>query len=155
MPKILIVIVVLIILVLGFHFFAPDSMKFWKGQTAAPITAITPNQSPHERITAKHQFKNGTHIIAGEVDMPTPCYILTTEARVAESMPEQVTIDFVAQTSGEMCAQVITPDRFKSEFKASQQAVIKATWNGQPVELNLIPVGADEDLINFEIFIKG
>ena len=36
-----------------------------------------------------------------------------------------------------------------------ENAMIKATWNGQPVELNLIPSGATEDLTNFEIFIKG
>ena len=149
---------ILIILVLAgaFYYLAPDSMKFWDGQTAAVIDAddnSTP--SPHEAITAKHQFKNGMHIIAGEVDLPTPCHLLTTTAQIAESYPEQVTINFTTKESGEVCAQVITPNRFKIEFTASENAVIKARWNGQPVELNLIPAGANEDLTNFEIYIKG
>ncbi len=107
-------------------------------------------------ITAAHQFKNGKHIIAGEVDLPTPCHILTTDAMVAESMPEQVTIAFKSESKdAEICAQVITPERFKVEFMASKDAVIKATWNGQPAELNLVPVGPNEDLENFELFIKA
>ena len=106
-------------------------------------------------ITARHQFKDGKHIVAGELNLPTPCYVLATNALVAESMPEQVTLEFTATTQGEMCAQVITKERFKIEFTASEGATIKATWNGQPANLNLIPAGADEDLSNFEIFIKG
>jgi len=148
-------IVILIVLGVGFYFLAPDSMKFWGGQTANVIDSTNDDSNTaipaHERITAKHQYKNGTHIVAGEVNMPTPCYILDVSARVAS---EQVTLDFVSKTNGEVCAQVITTERFKVDFKAVENVAIKATWNGQPVELNLIPAGANEDLSNFEIFIK-
>lgn len=106
-------------------------------------------------ITAKHQFKAGKHIVAGEVNLPTPCYLLDTSAVVAESMPEQVTLKFTATTQGDMCAQVVTTERFRIDFTASEGAVIKATWNGKPAKLNLIPVGPNEDLTNFEIFLKG
>ncbi len=106
-------------------------------------------------ITAKHQFKNGKHIIAGDIDLPTPCYVLDSKVNVAESAPEQVTLVFTATTQGEVCAQVITTERFKLEFQASEQANISATWNGKPATLNLIPAGANEDLNNFELFIKG
>ncbi len=127
-------------------------VKFYKSDEVN--TPIVQDDEPIMDITAKHQFKDGKHIIAGEVNLPTPCYVLDTQAMVAESMPEQVTIAFSATTQGEMCAQVITVDRFKVEFSASKDAVIKATWNGKPAKLNLIPAGADEDLDNFEIFIK-
>ncbi len=148
---------ILIILVIAgaFYYLAPDSVRFWDNQTAAVIEADDTIPSPHETITAKHQYKNGKHIIAGEVNLPTPCNILTTTAQIAESFPEQVTINFDSTSSGEACAQVMTKNRFKIEFTASENAVIKARWNGQPVELNLIPVGANEDLTNFEVFIKG
>lgn len=106
-------------------------------------------------ITAKHQFKSGKHIVAGEIDLPTPCYLLDTDAIIAESMPEQVTLRFTATTQAEMCAQVVTTERFRIDFTASQNAVIKATWNGKPAKLNLIPAGPNEDLTNFEIFLKG
>lgn len=114
-----------------------------------------PPVAQHETINAKHQYKDGRHIIAGEANVPTPCHILATDALVAESMPEQVTVRFIASSSADACAQVLTPARFKVEFQASEKAIIKATWNGDPVELNLIPAGPGEDLDEFELFIKG
>lgn len=149
-------VVALIIIIGGasYFYFGPDSLMFWKTKES-PKDTVIPFEPEHERINAKHQFKNGTHIIAGEVNQPTPCYILTTDARVAESFPEQVTINFVSTTEAEACIQVVTTERFKVEFQASKDTTIRATWNGRPVELNLIPAGANEDLTNFEIFIKG
>ncbi len=122
--------------------------------TPYPTPAVT-DETPEMEITAKHQWKNGTHIVAGDVNLPTPCYILNTNAVVAESYPEQVTINFVASTQGEACAQVVTTERFKVDFQASEKAIIKATWNGKPAKLNLIPAGPNEDLNNFELFLKG
>lgn len=153
--KIITTVVIFLVLIGGFYFLAPDSMKFWGDQTANVIDSDNDDSDTaipaHERITAKHQYKDGNHIIAGEVNMPTPCYILNVSARVAG---EQVTLDFVSETNGDVCAEVITTERFKVDFSAGENAVIKATWNGQPVELNLIPAGANEDLVNFEIFVK-
>ncbi len=124
-------------------------------QTPTDTGNVLAEDTEAMRIDAKHQFKNGKHIVAGSVNLPTACYTLSTEARVAESMPEQVTIAFTATTSGDICAQVITAERFKAEFTASENAQIKATWNGKPAILNLIPAGEGEDLTNFELFIKG
>ncbi len=157
MGKIISILLVIIITLGALFYFGPDSMKFWEDQTANTIDSVTnnPNNSQHERINAKHQYRNGTHIVAGEVTLPTPCYVLTTSAMVAESFPEQVTIAFTSSTSGDVCVQLATTERFKIEFQASVQARIKATWNGQPVELNLIEASPNEDLTKFEIFIKG
>lgn len=156
MSKISVALWVVVILLIGgaFYLYAPESLRFWQGQTAAPITA-SQNVPKHEPINAKHQYKNGTHTVAGEVNMPTACYVLNTNSVIAESMPEQVTINFTATTGGDPCTQVITGERFKIDFKASGDAVIKATWNGQPVDLNLVPASSDEDLNNFELYIKG
>ena len=156
MSKTVTIVIIIIVILIGFYFWAPDSWKFWQETPVATNNGdVLGDAVAHERITAKHQFKNGTHIVAGQVNSPTPCHLVTTSARVAESFPEQVTIDFKETSSGEICAQVVTTNRFKIDFQASENATIKATWNGQPVELNLIPAGANEDLINFEIFIKG
>lgn len=145
-------IVLLGLLVLGTWFYS----EYGKNKDVVPETPNGEVQGISiERIDAKHQWKNGKHVIVGEIEFPNPCYILSTNTTVAESMPEQVTIAFKAETSGEVCAQVITKERFKVEFNASKDASIKATWNGKPVILNLIPAGANEDLENFEIYIKG
>lgn len=162
MSKASIIGVIILVLFLGliYYVYAPDSWRFW-GQTASVIDSTNNQDSgagtqvPHETITAKHQYKNGTHIIAGEATSPTACDILTTMATVAESAPEQVMIAFTSETVGEICAQVLTQNRFKVEFQAGAEAKIKATWNGEPVALNLIPASLDEDLNDFELFIKG
>ena len=110
---------------------------------------------PQQTITAKHQFADGKHIVAGEIELPTPCHILGSSVQIAESFPEQVFINLTSSTQAEMCAQVITPARFKVEFEASEEARIKMTLNGEPVTLNLIDADPGEDLENFELFIKG
>lgn len=109
-------------------------------------------------ITAAHQYNDeGVHIIAGEAEVPTPCHLLTHRVSIAESMPEQVTVNFASEVddSDEMCAQVISTQRFKITFEASEVADISATYNGQPVELNLQEVGPGENLEEFEIYTKG
>jgi len=54
-------------------------------------------------ITAAHQYSEdeGVHIVAGEADVPTPCHILNHEVSIAESMPEQVSINFSSQVDDE------------------------------------------------------
>ena len=158
---IIIPIVVILLAGAAYHFFTPDSWKFWEGNTAtfqntATTTATSTKTPPaHEAITAKHQFKAGKHILTGEVNLAAVCYSLTTNTQIAESYPEQVTINFITtKKPGDVCAQVISPAQFKVEFSASEKASIKATWNGEPVELKLVPVASDAPPLDFEIY-KG
>ncbi len=106
-------------------------------------------------ITAKHQYNEGTHIVAGEVNVPTPCHILSTNVSGAGVNATSAVVNFTVTTQGEMCAQVITPARFKVEFSGQENMDIGATWNGEEAEFNFIPVDPGEDLTDFEIFIKG
>jgi hypothetical protein len=112
-----------------------------------------------ELITAAHQYNEDEdlHIVAGETDVPTACHLLSTDVTVAESDPEQVTINFTSSLEDPeaVCAQVITGRRFKTTFQASEAAEIDATYNGQAVELNLQEVGPDENLEEFEVYTKG
>lgn len=108
------------------------------------------------RIDAKHFFSDGTHTLAGELMMPTPCDLLDANALVRESDPEHVTLAInVINNSEDMCAQVMTPQRFKVSFDASENAEIDATFRGETVTLNLIEAGPNEDPDDFELFIKG
>jgi hypothetical protein len=108
-----------------------------------------------DRIEAKHFYIDGLHTLVGEIAMPTPCDLLEWDTIVAESFPEQATMDFNVINTAEMCAEVITPQRFKVEFTASENASIRARLVGREVELNLIPPGEGETPDDFEIFIKG
>ncbi len=107
-------------------------------------------------ITAKHFFKDGVHTVIGEMMVPTPCDLLEANAVVRESAPEQVTIAVtVINTTGGVCAQVVTPQRFKVNFKANQGAFINATFRGIPAILNLVEAGPKETPDNFDLFEKG
>lgn len=111
---------------------------------------------PDVTVNAKHQYKDGTHIIAGEIDMPTPCHLLDWSVVGADDTPPAIySIDFTLTSEAEVCAQVITPSRFKVEFEGPADAEIQATLNGDEVVLNLIEAGPNEDLEEFELFIKG
>lgn len=108
-----------------------------------------------ERITAKHFFADGTHTFVGEIPMPTPCDLLETSAQVRESMPEQVVLEFSVINESDMCAQVITPQRFMIEVQASEEATVSAEFMGRTVELNLLEPAPGETPDDFELYIKG
>lgn len=157
--KIIVSIIVLVILIIGltlyWQFLGPNSAA--KKQAAQVINSQQEEQEQKELITALHQFANGRHTIAGEVNLPTPCHILNQNVTVTSAaIPEHINIDYVTTSKDEsLCAQVLTSTRYKIDFIASEQAVITATWNGKPADLNLIPVAAGESLDNFDVFIKG
>lgn len=149
---IIVVLVLAIVMFLSFRSIDEKADDYERGQIQDEVVV----EEPSIIITAKHSFSDGVHIVAGEVEMPTPCDLLESEVVVMESFPEQVLINFktINQSEG-LCAQVITPARFKVEFSASEGASISATLNGERVILNLIEAREGEDLDDFEIFIKG
>lgn len=104
-------------------------------------------------ITAKHAYQNGQHIIAGEIPLPTPCHILESKAST-ENGKILVDLTYSIKT-GEMCADVITPARFKVTVKGDKNMKATATLNGIPVTLNLLEAGPNENLDDFELYIKG
>jgi len=135
--------------------------SWWSGRTTniieEPLPQVeTPLKAPEKIVTAKHQFKDGTHTIVGEIDMPTPCHLLDWDVVIAESFPEQVTVNFKSvYNSADVCVQVVTQQRFKVTFDASENAVISATLDGKKIILNLIEALEGENLDDFDLFIKG
>lgn len=117
-------------------------------RSSGPYAGIT-------RIDGKHFFEAPTHTVVGEILMPTPCDLLNWDTRIQESMPETAIIDFSVVNNAEMCAQVVTPQRFSVSFDASEAAQIRATLMGKGVELNLVPALPGESPEDFELFIKG
>ena len=107
------------------------------------------------RITAKHFFSNGLHTLVGEIPTPTPCELLESSVTIMESYPEQIRVDFSILNTSENCIQIISSQRFKEEIVASKNATFQATFEGRPVEFNLIPAAEGESPDSFELFIKG
>lgn len=59
--------------------------------------------------------------------LPNPCYTVSTNAIVAESYPEQVSITVNVQPpdADVICAQVIQKYEYTGEFQASEKATVK------------------------------
>lgn len=136
---------------------APGTVASTTDWTTAPAEHKPAAENAGEKIvvTAKHAYQNDQHVIAGEIPLPTPCHILETASTVS-SDKKHVFIAFTSSIkTGEMCAEKITPARFKVTVKAAKNSVITATLNGKDVTLNLIEAGPNENLDNFELYIKG
>lgn len=149
-------IVIFVLIIAGMFTFA--FLK--KSEITAPVsnTPETPAPTPYDSITrleARHYYIDGTHTLVGEVLMPTPCDLLNWNTTIAESMPEQVTVDFVVVNTADMCAQVITPQLFSVSFDASENASIRATLNGRALELNMTPAAPGEKPEDYEFSGKG
>ncbi|MEX0934859.1 MAG: hypothetical protein WDZ70_00855 [Candidatus Paceibacterota bacterium] len=92
-----------------------------------------------QEIQAIHTFSAGTHTLRGEIDLPTPCHTLTHDVMIAESFPEQVTINFQTEVNDQVvCAQVITPSAFEISFEASEDASIRTRFNDTNVPLQFL-----------------
>ncbi len=154
---IIVAIVIFVLIVAGMFTFAylkkQEMVAVEEPNPAAPAAEVP--YASITRVDAKHFFAGGVHTIVGEIPMPTPCDLLEANARVAESMPEQVTIDFTVINTAEFCAAVVTPQRFSVTASASEAATFGATFMGRPIELNLVPALPGETPDDFELFIKG
>lgn len=149
-------IVMFALIVVGMFLFTYLHTKDQTEEILVPEpTASTTNTYGITRIDGKHFFVDGVHTIVGELALPTPCDLLTTDSIIAESYPEQVTFAFSVVNTTDVCAQVITNQRFKIEAQASKDAYLKATFMGTPVELNLVEAAPGETPESFELFIKG
>lgn len=86
-------------------------------------------------LTVDHYFNNGQHTIEGTITLPTPCHGLSHEVIMAQSFPEQVTINFTTKANDGICTQVLADKFFRVTFAANKDAIIKATLDGEALEL--------------------
>lgn len=154
--SIILFVVLFFVIVAGMFVFA-----YLKRQEMANVP-VSPQPMAEEptaplvtRVDAKHYFDGARHTFAGVVEMPTPCDLLSADALVEESMPETIVINFTVLNNADTCVQMVTPQRFMVSANASAQAKVRATWEGVPIELNLIPAAPGERPEDFELFIKG
>ena len=151
------IVIFFLILILGMFTFA--YLKKAEIETEVPQAGMTPEPEVEyasiTRIDGKHYYIDGVHTVVGEIPMPTPCDLLEAQMIVAESYPEQITLNFDVINNSEFCAQQITPQRYKIEGTASSEATFSAVFKGRQVELNLIPAAEGELPEDFEVFIKG
>lgn len=151
-------IIIFVLIVGGMFAFAIMKQQELANTAAPEIPQNQAEEVPYPNVTridAKHFFIDGVHTLVGEIEMPTPCDLLETSATVAESFPEQVTVNFNVINTAEFCAQVVTKQRFLVTATASEEATFSAQFMGRQIPLNLIPPEPGETPEDFELFIKG
>lgn len=138
---------------------------------STPVEYVTEEKSAQEQeesefsermLTAKHQYRDGTHGVAGMAQVPTPCHRLIAEPFLLDAIEtatttqeeSKVEIRFSTLLEGDACPNEAHEVPFYVSFDAPENTHISATWNGGRIRLNLIPVGPDEELSS-EVYIKG
>lgn len=149
-PVVIGVIIVAIIglLIWGFFFKSPKEVL------APNDEVITKINTPAKTLTidVKHQYKNGTHLYGGLVNLPSPCYSLGSVISINSAA---VNITLNSTNSDNTCAQVITPTYFKVSVTGPAKVTLKGTLDGKPVQFNIFEIGANEDFDSADIYYKG
>ena len=97
-------------------------------------------------IKARYEFENGVHKMEGFISA-SACQRVETGIMIAESYPEQVTLEFkLVDTTTEdiVCPAVMMEKKFELKFEASEEARIEAMINGNPAPIWFM----EEDDIN-------
>ena len=109
-------------------------------------------ERPEITLNAKHQFKGGTHVFVGQIELPTPCHFVITSVQKNQS---ETIINIDTKSEAEMCAQVITNKEFRVTFDGTAEENIIAKLNGELVNLNLFEIDANQNIDEVDIFNKG
>lgn len=104
---------------------------------------ILPSHDTSWIISATKISAGDMHTYQGVIALPTPCHNLSIDTTIAESYPEQITLNFYVTLSDGICAQVITEREFKIEFNAHPDHILRATLNGAPADIQIVPIRAD------------
>ena len=154
--KIIITLFVIAALTLiGYGFYRSqkaDILRTEYGQTPP----ASQNEEYAEIINVKHQYKDGKHTYAGELNLPTPCDLLQSDVVKDVTNAKNVEIKFtsVNKTEG-ACVEVLTARPFKVTFEGPKNITLTTTFNGKKIKFNIFEVPSTENLDTFEIYIKG
>lgn len=106
-------------------------------------------------INVKHQYKDGTHVYVGQVELPTPCHSYNVSGIQREEDLVEIAIEISDPSTDDVCAQVIVQKTFRVSFQGSEDIGVIASINGEIVNLNEFEVSPDKDIDDYQILIKG
>jgi tetratricopeptide (TPR) repeat protein len=116
-------------------------------EVEVPVKVEEPEVPEEKGIAIQHAYKDGKHTYSGTIQTPTPCYTLEGSALVAESFPEQITLELTlhAPEPGVMCIQVLAEKDFTIEVSASEGATFKGVRvNGVEKKWEVTPATAEK-----------
>ncbi len=148
--RMIVIVLVVALLALFYVFFRGATIPQEPTSVTPPVNDI----AVPALITAKHAYRNGEHLLAGEINLPTPCHLLEHTVTI---LPDgsRATIAFVRSFKGGECPGGEVPARFFVHFPAGTTTALRTTVDGKDVPLSLIEAAPNEDLEHTEIFLKG
>lgn len=105
-----------------------------------------------ERLSVQHKYDNGKHTLHGVIAAPTPCHKVDI---TSENDGDDTVVDITLTEGEDVCTQVITNQPFFYSFEAEEGANILATYNGQPIELNILTVEEGDSFDMADFMFKG
>lgn len=93
-----------------------------------------------QKLVVTHAYDGTSHEYTGSIVLPTPCYTLDTTVDVAESFPEQITINIatVEPKSDVICIQVLERATFDVFVEASEGAnLVRVVLDGKPIDFEV------------------
>jgi cbb3-type cytochrome oxidase subunit 3 len=145
-----VILLFFIVLFAGAYLYNKDKRENLDQERQAAIEEES--QRPSVTLNIKHQYKDGTHLIVGLLELPTPCDQITTN--VTKNTGETI-VDINYSSGEEICAQVITEKEFRISFAGSADENIIAKLNGELINLNLFEIDPTKNIDEVEIFNKG
>ena len=127
--------VLFILLVTGCNYVAkPDSGD--KPATVDPTAPAGEIAASYSGADISVAFYNETNHFTyfGTLQAPTPCHEVKVDSIVAESYPEQVSLNIKTEDSGQVCTQVITPKKFSGTINVSKDAKFTISYNNKILE---------------------
>ncbi len=144
-------LLVIAIVSVGAYLYNKDKQKIIDQARDAAITDQV--QRPEITLNTKHQYKDGQHVFVGSVELPTPCYKITTE--VTKEQNETILNISYASTSADVCAEVVTSKEFRVAFEGKADDIIIAKLNGELVNLNIFEIPVDKNIDDVKVYNKG
>jgi hypothetical protein len=138
------------IVLVGAYTYNKDKVKKFEENREQAITEEV--QKSSITINAKHQFKDGQHLFVGLVELPNPCYKISTNV---ERTSTETVININYASTSEVCTEVIEEKEFRVSFAGKAEENIITKLNGEVVNLNIFEVAADKNIDDVKIFNKG
>lgn len=144
-------IAIFLLIVAGMFTYASLRSKEIKDDLPIEDTVTVDPYSYVTRVDAMHFYTDGAHTYVGELQMPTPCDLLTSELVVDG---EAAVLKFDVINTSSDCEKISTTARFMASVEASANIIFTAEFRGRPITLNSIEAPESATLETFELYIK-
>lgn len=143
-------LLVIAVILVGAYFYNKDKQETIEQERQEAIQNEI--ERPSVTVNAKHQYKDGMHIVVGAIELPTPCYDITTTVEKHET---ETILNINYTSNSDICTEVITQKEFRISFEGAIDENIIAKINGELVNLNIFEIDPSKNIDEVEIFNKG